>query len=68
METWKEKALIILRDSLFPVPIELNELDWKSGCLQKQIDWLNIFVPLPICKVVVYLLVYGVNNNGSCSQ
>jgi hypothetical protein len=36
METWKEKALIILRDSLFPVPIELNELDWKSGVFKNR--------------------------------
>lgn len=28
---WKEKAVKILRDSLYPIPAELNELDWKSG-------------------------------------
>jgi len=28
---WKEKAISILKDSLVPVPTELNELDWKSG-------------------------------------
>lgn len=28
---WKEKALDILEDSLYPVAVELNELDWKSG-------------------------------------
>lgn len=28
---WKEKALDILEDSLYPVAAELNELDWKCG-------------------------------------
>ena len=28
---WQEKALKTLRNSLIPVPTELNELDWKSG-------------------------------------
>ena len=27
---WKEKAIKTLKDSLYPVPAELNELDWKS--------------------------------------
>ena len=26
---WKEKAIRTLRDNLYPVPEELNELDWK---------------------------------------
>ena len=32
---WKEKAIKTLRDSLFPLRIELNELDWKSGLSSK---------------------------------
>ena len=28
---WKENAIKALQDSLYPVPTELNELDWKSG-------------------------------------
>lgn len=32
---WKENALKALQDSLFPVPTELNELDWKSGLSSK---------------------------------
>ena len=28
---WKERALALLKDSLEPVPSELNEIDWKSG-------------------------------------
>ena len=32
---WKERAIAILKDSLYPVPTELNELDWKSGLSEK---------------------------------
>jgi len=32
---WKEKAIKTLRNSLLPVPTELNELDWKSGLSSK---------------------------------
>lgn len=32
---WKEKAIKILKDSLYPIPSELNELDWKSGLSDK---------------------------------
>ena len=35
MNTWKEKAIEILNNSLHPVPTELNELDWKSGLSEK---------------------------------
>jgi hypothetical protein len=29
--SWKEKAINSLKDSLYPVPSELNEIDWKIG-------------------------------------
>ena len=32
---WKENAIRVLRDSLYPIPSELNELDWKSGLSDK---------------------------------
>ena len=32
---WKEKEIKTLRNSLLPVPVELNELDWKSGLSSK---------------------------------
>lgn len=35
MNTWKEKAIQVLNNSLHPVPTELNELDWKSGLSEK---------------------------------
>ncbi|MDR2804564.1 MAG: ATP-binding protein, partial [Dysgonamonadaceae bacterium] len=33
--SWKEKAINCLKNSLYPVPSELNELDWKSGLSPK---------------------------------
>jgi len=32
---WKEKAIKYLKDSLYPIPVELNEIDWKSGLSEK---------------------------------
>jgi hypothetical protein len=32
---WKERAMKSLRDSLYPVPEELNELDWKTALSEK---------------------------------
>ena len=32
---WKEKAIKYLNESLYPVPTELNEIDWKSGLSSK---------------------------------
>ena len=32
---WKEKAIKCLKDSLSPIPTELNEIDWKSGLSSK---------------------------------
>jgi len=33
--SWKENAIKYLKDSLYPVPTELNEIDWKSGLSPK---------------------------------
>ena len=33
--SWKEKAIKCLKDSLSPIPTELNEVDWKSGLSPK---------------------------------
>ena len=33
--SWKEKAIKCLNDSLYPIPTELNEIDWKSGLSSK---------------------------------
>jgi ATP-dependent DNA helicase RecG len=64
MEFWKEKALKILNDSLYPVPIELNELDWKSG-LSSKTDRLAHHICAFANLQGGGLLVYGVNNDGT---
>ena len=64
MESWKEKALVILKDSLYPVPIELNELDWKSG-LSSKTDRLAQHICAFANLQGGGLLVYGVNNDAS---
>jgi len=33
--SWKEKAIKYLKDSLYPIAAELNEIDWKSGLSSK---------------------------------
>lgn len=62
---WKENALRILKDSLYPIPSELNELDWKSGLSDKTerlAQHLSAFANMKGGGI----LVYGVNNDGSC--
>ena len=62
---WKEKAIKILKDSLYPIPSELNELDWKSGLSDKTerlAQHLSAFSNMKGGGI----LVYGVHNDGSC--
>lgn len=62
---WKEKALRLLKDSLYPVPTELNEIDWKSWLSEKTdrlAQHLSAFANMQGGGV----LVFGVNNDGSC--
>lgn len=62
---WKEKALKILKDSLYPIPSELNELDWKSGLSDKKdrlAQHLSAFANMKGGGI----LVYGVHNDGTC--
>ena len=33
--SWRARAINLLKDSLYPVPAELNEIDWKSGLSSK---------------------------------
>lgn len=35
MQNWRDKAVSLLRDSLYPVPQELNAIDWKSSLSDK---------------------------------
>ena len=64
---WKEKAIQTLRDSLYPVPTELNELDWKSG-LSTKTDRLAQHISAFANNRGGGMLVYGVHNNGKCSS
>lgn len=64
---WKEKAVQTLRESLYPVPTELNELDWKSG-LSTKTDRLAQHISAFANNRGGGMLVYGVHNNGKCSS
>lgn len=62
---WKENAIKILKDSLHPIPSELNELDWKSGLSDKTerlAHHLSAFANLKGGGI----LVYGVHDDGTC--
>lgn len=62
---WKEKAIKILKDSLYPIPAELNELDWKSGLSYKSerlAQHISAFANMKGGGI----LVFGVNNDGTC--
>ena len=61
---WKEKAIKTLRNSLLPVPTELNELDWKSGLSSKTerlAQHISAFANLDGGGIFVF----GINNDGS---
>lgn len=62
--SWKEKAIQALRDSLYPVPTESNELDWKSG-LSDKTDRLAQHICAFANNKGGGMLVYGVNNDGT---
>lgn len=62
---WKENALNVLNNSLFPIPTELNELDWKSG-LSCKTERLAQHISAFSNMKGGGLLVYGVNNDGTC--
>ena len=62
---WKEKAISILKNSLIPVPTELNELDWKSGLSPKTerlAQYISAFANLKGGG----MFVFGVNTDGTC--
>ena len=61
---WKEKAIETLRNSLYPLRTELNELDWKSGLSPKTerlAQHISAFANLRGGG----FLAFGVNNDGS---
>lgn len=62
---WKEKAIRTLRDSLYPIPEELNELDWKSG-LSNKTERLAQHISAFSNYKGGGMLVYGVHDDGTC--
>lgn len=61
---WINRALALLKDSLEPVPSELNEIDWKSG-LSDKTDRLAQHISAFANHLYGGILVYGVNDDGS---
>ena len=61
---WKEKAIKYLEDSLYPVPTELNEIDWKSG-LSPKTDKLAYHLCAFSNHQEGGFLVFGVNDDAS---
>lgn len=61
---WKERAIALLKESLEPVPSELNEIDWKSNLSDKSerlAQHISAFANYPYGG----MLVYGVNGDGT---
>ena len=61
--SWKDSAIEILEESLYPVPSELNELDWKSG-LSCKTERLAQHISAFANNKGGGMLVYGVNDDG----
>jgi predicted HTH transcriptional regulator len=61
---WKEKAIKCLENSLYPIPTELNDIDWKSGLSPK-----NDRLAQHLCAFSNQenggFLVFGVNDDAS---
>ena len=64
---WKDKAIQLLHDSLYPVPAELNEIDWKSG-LSTKTERLAQHICAFSNQKGGGIIVFGVNNDGSFSS
>ena len=61
---WQEKAIICLKNSLFPTQVELNEIDWKSG-LSPKTDKLAKHICAFSNQKGGGFLVYGVNDDAT---
>lgn len=61
---WIERARKLLKDSLEPIPSELNDLDWKSGLSDKS-DRLAQHISAFANHTYGGMLVYGVNDDGT---
>ncbi|GHT76321.1 hypothetical protein AGMMS50262_14200 [Bacteroidia bacterium] len=61
---WQEKAIKCLKSSLYPIPVELNEIDWKSG-LSSKTDRLAQHLCAFSNQEGGGFLVYGVNDDAT---
>jgi len=64
---WEEKAIKCLKDSLYPIATELNEIDWKSGLSPKSDRLAQHLCAFANHEEGGYL-VFGVNNDASMSS
>lgn len=64
MENWIEKAIELLERSLYPVPHELNELDWKSD-LSNNTDRLAQHISGFSNYSNGGFLIFGINNDAT---
>lgn len=62
--SWKEDAIKYLHNSLHPVKVELNELDWKSGLSEKS-DRLAQHISAFANQTGGGTFAFGVNNDAS---
>lgn len=62
--SWRSRAIELLKDSLYPIPVELNEIDWKSG-LSTNTDRLAQHISAFSNQTGGGFLVFGVNNDGT---
>lgn len=63
---WKDNAIQMLEDSLYPVPSELNGLDWKSK-LSNKTDRLAQHICAFANNSGGGLMVYGINDDATFS-
>ena len=61
---WKEKAIKYLENSLYPIPTELNEIDWKSDLSPKSERLAQHLCAFSNLNDGGFL-VFGVNNDAS---
>lgn len=62
--SWQKKAIQCLKDCLYPIPVELNEIDWKSG-LSSKTDRLAQHLCAFSNQEGGGFLVYGVNDDAT---
>lgn len=61
--TWQEKAIVLLEQSLYPIPQELNGIDWKSG-LSENTDRLAQHICAFSNLSGGGVLAFGIDNSG----